>query len=144
MKSLLRKVRRFSLSKFANARDWFKLPRYWDACCAWFDGGWASVVKLVKGRIPVARPKPPRRRRSYQPAFESLEDRRVMSAVGFSNAVNYVNENGSYAEISVFVSYPFDSPVTVEYATSNGTAGSSDYTSTSGTLTIGPNGSSQA
>ena len=56
----------------------------------------------------------------------------------FSAAAYTVNENGGTATITVTRTGGSDVPVTVNYATSNGTAAAgSDYTATSGTLTFG-------
>ncbi len=65
----------------------------------------------------------------------------MQNAVGpviqFSAPTYTVNENGVNAVITVNLNFATDSDVTVNYATSNGTAtAGSDYTATSGTLTI--------
>src|SRR5262249_37339143 len=55
----------------------------------------------------------------------------------FSNAAYSANENGGTATITVTRTGGSDGSVTVNYATSNGTAtAGSDYTATSGTLTF--------
>ncbi|HEX6287888.1 MAG TPA: Calx-beta domain-containing protein, partial [Herpetosiphonaceae bacterium] len=57
----------------------------------------------------------------------------------FSASSYRVNESSSAATITVKLSGPSSIPVTVEYATSNGTAtAGSDYTATSGILTFNP------
>ncbi len=58
--------------------------------------------------------------------------------LSFNGNVN-VHENADTATMTVKLSGPSDSSVTVDYATSNGTAtAGSDYTTTSGTLTFAP------
>src|SRR5262249_40141509 len=55
----------------------------------------------------------------------------------FSNAAYSVNENGGTATITVTRTSGSDGAVTVNYATSNGTAtAGSDYTTSGGTLTF--------
>lgn len=59
--------------------------------------------------------------------------------IRFSSATFTVNENASSATITVILSAASGQSVTVNYATSNGTAtAGSDYTATSGTLTFNP------
>src|SRR5262249_47711275 len=59
-------------------------------------------------------------------------------ALQFSNATYSVNENGGTATITVTRTGGSDGSVSVNYATSNGTAtAGSDYTAASGTLTFG-------
>src|SRR5262249_43283100 len=58
-------------------------------------------------------------------------------ALQFSSRMYAVNENGGTATITVTRTGGSDGSVTVNYATSNGTAtAGSDYTATSGTLTF--------
>jgi hypothetical protein len=66
------------------------------------------------------------------------DDAAQPGALQFSAASYSVNENGGTATITVTRTGGADVPVTVAYATSNGTAtAGSDYTATSGTLTFG-------
>ncbi|MCX6049042.1 MAG: Ig-like domain-containing protein [Chloroflexi bacterium] len=59
--------------------------------------------------------------------------------VQFNNTAYSVNENGGTATITVTLNTPSESVVTVNYATSDGTATQpGNYTATSGTLTFNP------
>ncbi|MCX6049044.1 MAG: hypothetical protein NT075_28415, partial [Chloroflexi bacterium] len=59
--------------------------------------------------------------------------------VQFNNTAHSVKENGGTATITVTLNTPSESVVTVNYATSDGTATQpGDYTATSGTLTFNP------
>jgi hypothetical protein len=61
------------------------------------------------------------------------------STVQFSSSSYSVSEGGGTATITVTLSAPSAQSITVQYATSNGTAtAGSDYTGTSGTLTFAP------
>jgi beta-glucanase (GH16 family) len=57
--------------------------------------------------------------------------------VAFAESLYLVTEGGT-ATITVALNMPAALPVTVSYATSDGTAGSDDYTAASGTLTFDP------
>lgn len=64
-------------------------------------------------------------------------------SVQFANSSYSINENGTVVAITVTLSAPSALPVTVSYATSNGTATAPvDYTSASGVLTFTPGATS--
>lgn len=58
------------------------------------------------------------------------------NTINFNNLTYLVNENGGAATITVNLNRTTTQVVTVNYATSNGTADGSDYTTTSGVLTF--------
>ncbi|MCI0740560.1 MAG: hypothetical protein L0Y72_16050 [Gemmataceae bacterium] len=73
------------------------------------------------------------------PHFEGLERREVPTLVRFTSANFIVGEASGPATVFVELDASSAQTITVDYATSNGTATSgSDYTSTSGTLTFVP------
>ncbi|MBX3011388.1 MAG: Ig-like domain-containing protein [Caldilineaceae bacterium] len=69
----------------------------------------------------------------------TIVDNDSVPTVAFSSATSTVNEAAGNATITVNLSAASSVPVSVTYATSNGTAmAGSDYTATSGTLTFAP------
>ncbi len=69
----------------------------------------------------------------------------VVPQVSFSSGNYSVTEGAGSATITVILNAPSPVPVTVNYATANGTAiAGSDYTASSGTLTFPPNVTSQS
>ncbi len=83
---------------------------------------------------------PPRRRPApCRLAVEALDDRIVPASLSVGDAVIIEGLAGTvrYAEVSVILDAPSKSPVTVNYATANGTAAAgSDYDAVSGKLTF--------
>src|SRR5262245_46787035 len=83
--------------------------------------------------------KPPRRRVALD--VEYLEPKQLLATVQFPSATTSVDENGT-AQLAVTLSAALVDNVTVHYATGADTGGDhlatagSDYTSSSGTLTI--------
>jgi len=73
------------------------------------------------------------------PAMLTITDNDSMPTVQFSSAAYSVNENSGPAIITVTLSAASSFTITVNYATSNGTAiAGSDYLTTSGVLTFAP------
>lgn len=69
----------------------------------------------------------------------TIVDNDSLPTVAFSTATYNVNENGGNATITAQLSAASSQQVTVQYATSDGTASAgSDYTTASGTLTFAP------
>ena len=76
-------------------------------------------------------------------AFAGVGGVAVVPAIRFVNAATSVNENAGTATIPVELTAPVASPVTATFATSAGTATpGSDYTESTGTLTIPANSTS--
>jgi hypothetical protein len=77
--------------------------------------------------------------RPVQPAFETLESRFMLTTVQFSASSYFVNENAGSVTISVTLDALPSQNVTVNYATSEGSAfAGRQYTPASGTLTFTP------
>ena len=73
-------------------------------------------------------------------AFAGVGGTAVVPAIRFVNAATSVNENAGTATIPVELTAPVTTPVTATFATSAGTAtAGSDYTESTGTLTIPAN-----
>ena len=105
---------------------------------------WDSLIPFCQGRRGVdgkrlfARDKPMFRR--VQPDFERLETREVPTTVGMSGTTQRISETQTLLILMVGRNNNSQT-VTVDYATSNGSATSgSDYTGVSGTLTFPQNG----
>src|SRR5262245_37571444 len=101
---------------------------------------WTSFLSGLRRLATRHGYKPSRRPRPKPPQawlqVESLETRWMPSTVYFSSSTYSVSEGAGNATITVNLSAP-GPEVTVQYATSNGSAtAGSDYTATSGTLTI--------
>jgi len=90
-------------------------------------------------------PSHPIRRRNYFPTGESLEQRQLLTTVFFATGSSlFVFEGAGNEVLQVNLNAASANTITVDYATSNGTAtAGSDYTSTSGTLTFAPNETSK-
>jgi Ca2+-binding RTX toxin-like protein len=73
-------------------------------------------------------------------AYGSISDVRYASIVDTAISVNdiTVDESAGTATFTVSLSQPSSQTVSVNYATANGTAAGTDYTSTSGTLSFAP------
>ena len=88
--------------------------------------------RLVFRRVP--RPYPWSRR--FLPSVELLEPRIVMAAQ-FSLASIQTKETASYALVNVTLDAPSPNPISIDYATSDGTASAGvNYLATTGTLTF--------
>jgi hypothetical protein len=75
----------------------------------------------------------------------TIVDDDVLPTIQFSSGTYSVDEDGGTATITVTLSSVYPEPVSVEYATSNGTAvAGSDYSEASGSLTFNPGITSQS
>src|SRR5262245_53096286 len=101
---------------------------------------WLRPVKSGKKSKPTNEMFP-----RLKPDFERLETRMLPTTVAFSASAYSVNENAGKYTVNVNLNQADAvNTITVQYATSNGTAtAGTDYTSTSGTLTFSPNSTNQ-
>jgi hypothetical protein len=111
---------------------WVRLTRFWDLLLVGWEERWRR----------------PPRRRHFGPVLlrlEPLEVRELLSAVQFSLSGYRIDRDAGAATITASLDAPCPLPVTVGYATANGSArAGTDYTATRGTLTFGPDVLSQA
>src|SRR5881628_257876 len=107
---------------------WFsRVVRFWDGLFSLGDG-WLGKRRLRRKAEPF-------KHLRYHPQIDQLESRQMPTAVAFSASTYSVNEYTSSINITVSLDQTHPDTVTVNYATSNGTAtAGSDYTSASGTL----------
>ena len=79
------------------------------------------------------------KRRSYQPEFEGLELRYLMSTVGFSSPGYFISESSHLATITVNLEGTSPGTITVDYETSDASADAYfDYYPRNGTITFPP------
>jgi RHS repeat-associated protein len=118
---------------------WFRRSLQWDKLFPWCERQTALAWQSIVGWLLEAQRRAPRclKRQRVQLAIEGLERRDLLSAFAFSAATYTVAENAGSATITVSLDSAPSQTVTVDYATSDGTAvAGTNYTTTSGTLTF--------
>jgi hypothetical protein len=116
-------------------RSWQQVDDWYNVFFAYAEGGLRAVRAMwrefVTYKLPPGKPK------SLVPEIELLEGRQMPTAVQFSASEYTVAENAASVTLKATLDASSASNVTVHYATSDATAVSgTDYTNTSGTLTI--------
>src|SRR5215510_3336658 len=112
--------------------SWRTVVAFWDHL---FEASELGIGRWLRRRKKPA--SHPIRRRNYFPTGEYLEQRQLLSTVFFATGSSlFVFEGAANEVLQVNLNAASANTITVDYATSNGTAtAGSDYTSTSGTLT---------
>ena len=116
-------------------KSWQKLDRLYNVFLAYAEGGLDAVRQLWREittykRLPI-KPK------QLLPSFELLEDRQMPTTVQLSANAYSIPETASNVTLTATLDASSGSNVTVQYASSNGSAlAGTDYTSASGTATI--------
>ena len=116
-------------------KSWQKLDRLYNVFLAYAEGGLDAVRQLWRQittyqRLPV-KPK------QLLPSFELLEDRQMPTTVQLSANAYSIPETASNVTLTATLDASSGSNVTVQYASSNGSAlAGTDYSTASGTATI--------
>ena len=114
---------------------------FWQRLRHWLRHTWISRISIFDRLLDWSRRRPdcslpfPR---ECRPLLEQLEVRNLFAAQ-FPVSAFTTKDTAPYAVVTVDLDTPSPSTITVNYATSNGTAmAGTDYSSTSGTLTFAP------
>src|SRR5438128_1802271 len=67
------------MKRLLSVRSWLRLARLWDGLCAYTEGGWAAVHRMLGGSGPRRRRGRSPKRRPYVLALEALEVRQMPS-----------------------------------------------------------------
>src|SRR3954454_22961572 len=107
-----------------RASVWHRLVRVWDTLCGLCEHSARALRRSLNGCFKPFQGKCHSRRKpaSVPLQLEHLETRWVMTAVAFSAATYTANESDSSATIVVTEDSAPSGTVTVDYATSNGSA----------------------
>ncbi|MCI0379119.1 MAG: hypothetical protein L0215_16035 [Gemmataceae bacterium] len=130
-------------------RKWFHVARVFESIMAFTESARTRARTLFRQWKCGKKPYRPSRNKpmfpKLYPHIEGLERREVPTLVRFTSANFIVGEASGPATVLVELDASSAQTITVNYATSNGTATSGgDYTSTSGTLTFVPSDTSES